>query len=120
MSKFGNRKVSLVIDGKKIIFDSIAERARAVELISDKAITDLVFQPKFLLHDQFIRGGKKIREINYIADFQYQENGELCIEDVKGMQTTEYKLKKKMFLKIYPHRFVESRLIKGRFEKTIY
>jgi hypothetical protein len=34
------------------------------------------------------------RRATYIADFVYEENGETIIEDVKGMATPVYKLKK--------------------------
>jgi hypothetical protein len=34
----------------------------------------------------------------YIADFVYEEAGELIVEDCKGFRTPEYKLKKKLLL----------------------
>jgi hypothetical protein len=39
---------------------------------------------------------------NYVADFQYyRKDGELVIEDVKGMKTPVYRLKKKLVEAIY-------------------
>jgi len=34
------------------------------------------------------------RDMVYISDFNYRENGRLVIEDVKGMRTDLYKLKR--------------------------
>ena len=38
------------------------------------------------------------REVCYIADFVYQENGKTIVEDTKGYRTTDYILKRKMLL----------------------
>lgn len=65
-------------------------------------ISGLELQPEFVLQEAFVRDGKTIQAINYRADFRYFKNGEVIIEDCKGVQTPEYKLKKKMFLKRYP------------------
>ena len=37
-----------------------------------------------------------------MADFRYEENGKLVVEDVKGVRTREYILKRKMFKYRYP------------------
>jgi hypothetical protein len=34
------------------------------------------------------------RQMHYVADFVYEENGKLVIEDAKGFPTPEYKLKR--------------------------
>jgi len=59
----------------------------------------------------FISGtGKKIRPITYIADFVYIENDQTVVEDCKGVLTTEYKLKKKLFQYVhYPLTIKETR-----------
>ena len=54
-----------------------------------------------IIHDSFKRNGKTVRAIKYIADFQYIEDGNIIVEDVKGMKTSVYQMKKKMFLKKY-------------------
>ncbi len=65
-------------------------------------ISNLELQPKFLLQESFQYNNKTERAINYIADFQYiDKNGRTIVEDVKGYKTTEYKLKRKLFLKKY-------------------
>ena len=100
MSKDNSRKT--VIDG--ITFDSKKEAKRYVELQKKQEegeITDLRLQVPFELVPSFtieIDGKKrKRRNIRYIADFTYYENGQKVIEDVKGRKTEIYKLKKKLF-----------------------
>jgi hypothetical protein len=82
---------------------SKAEAKRCDELhILEKAgeITHLTFQPKFPVH---ING---IKVFTYIADFSYfplkPEKGGRIIEDVKGVLTAIYKLKKKAVEAYYP------------------
>ncbi len=99
-SKYGANKCE--IDGIK--FDSRREANRYLELKQlEKAgvISDLQLQVPFVLQDSFVFNGKKIQAIKYIADFTYWENGELVIEDTKGMRTDVYNIKKKMFMYRY-------------------
>lgn len=101
MSKYYNKKV--VIDG--IDFDSKAEGSRYKELkLLEKAnkISHLKVQPRFLLQDSFRKNGKIYRKIEYVADFSYIENGKKIIEDVKGKETEVFKIKHKLFEKMYP------------------
>lgn len=56
------------------------------------------------------KNGRTFRKIEYIADFQYIENGKTIVEDVKGMQTDVFKLKHKIFEKVYTN--LELRIIK--------
>ena len=99
--KYNAKKVK--VDGIK--FDSKKEANRYFELkMLERAgkIKELKLQPKFLLQDGFVRDGEKYRAIFYIADFEYIKDGKKVVEDVKGVRTQTYKLKKKMFLKKYP------------------
>lgn len=52
-----------------------------------------------------INGKKKCveRAVKYVADFVYfdKEKGELVVEDVKGVKTDVYKLKRKLMRSIY-------------------
>ena len=100
MSKYNSRKT--VIDD--ITFDSKKEAKRYVELKKKQEegeITGLRLQVPFELVPSFtieIDGKKrKRRNIRYIADFVYYENGQKVVEDVKGRKTEIYKLKKKLF-----------------------
>lgn len=112
MNKYRNQKT--VIDGHR--FDSKREAERYAELcILVKAgdIKDLVLQPKFPLQDKFKCRGKNIAAIAYIADFQYIETatGSVVVEDVKGMETEAFRIKKKLFLRKYGNE-VDFRIVK--------
>lgn len=101
-SKYRNKKTEL--DG--ITFDSKREAERYAELkLLEKVgeIAHLKLQPEVILQDKFIHKGKTIRAIKYKADFAYfdKATGKSVIEDVKGMETETFKLKKKLFLKKY-------------------
>lgn len=109
MSKYKNKKVQIDM----YVFDSIAESRRYKELaLLEKAgeIENLQLQPKFLLQESFKKNGKTYRKIEYIADFMYEEKGKVIIEDVKGMETKEFKIKRKLFEYKYPD--LELKLIK--------
>lgn len=100
MNKYKNKKVQIDM----YVFDSIAESKRYKELaLLQKAnkIENLQLQPKFLLQESFRKNGKTYRKIEYIADFQYEENGKIIVEDVKGKETEVFKLKRKLFEKKY-------------------
>ena len=99
-NKYHNKKV--IVDNIK--FDSKKEARRYNELkLLEKAgiIKNLQRQVKYELQTSFKYNGKTIRAINYIADFVYEKDGELIVEDVKGIKTDIYKLKKKMLLYIF-------------------
>ena len=109
MSKYKNKKVQIDM----YVFDSIAESRRYKELVLLQRagmITDLQLQPKFLLQESFRKNGKTYRKIEYIADFMYEENSKIIVEDVKGKETEVFKLKHKLFEKKYPA--LELRIIK--------
>lgn len=87
-----------------ITFDSGLEARRYTQLKileAAGAIKNLILQPKFNLMDSFKYNGKTIRAIIYIADFMYEEDGKIIVEDVKGMRTKDYIIKSKLFIKIY-------------------
>ena len=108
--KYRARKTT--VDG--IAFDSKGEANRYGELrMLERAgvISDLQLQPVFILQDAFTDSqGKRWRAISYKADFQYTEGGKSIVEDFKGFETAEFKLKRKMFLKRYQD--VEFRITK--------
>ena len=104
MSKYGNVK-TVTTDGIK--HDSIKEANRWCELkLLERAgvIQDLQRQVKYELFPK--QEGE--RAVYYIADFVYTENGKKVVEDVKGMRTKEYKLKKKMMLYFHGIRIKET------------
>lgn len=108
-SKYHSKKV--VHNG--MTFDSLKEYRRFCELaLLEKAgkIHGLQRQVKFvLIPAQYepdtigkrggVKRGKLLeREISYVADFVYTENGKRVVEDSKGFRTTDYKIKRKMML----------------------
>ena len=101
MNKYHNQKT--IVNG--INFDSKREANRYCELrLLEKAgvIKYLELQPRFLLQPSFRKNRKLHRKIEYIADFSYVENNNLVVEDVKGVETEVFKLKRKMFEYRYP------------------
>lgn len=86
--KYGNERT--VVDG--ITFGSKLEARRYGELkLLEKAgeITHLEIHWPYYLHAHGVKLGY------YEADFSYRENGELVIEDTKGVATSLYKWKKR-------------------------
>ena len=97
MTKYGNRKLTAP-DGQK--FDSVKEYHRwgCLRLLERAgAISNLKRQVKYELIPKQI--GE--RACNYVADFTYMENGRLVVEDVKGVKTDAYKIKKKLMLWVH-------------------
>ncbi|MEG1074908.1 MAG: DUF1064 domain-containing protein [Ruthenibacterium sp.] len=102
MSKYNSQKVTY----NGINFESKKECGRYRELLLlERAgkIQNLMLQPRYTLQEAFRRNGKAIRKIEYVADFCYCADGKSIVEDVKGMKTDVYKLKKKLFLCKYPN-----------------
>lgn len=98
-SKFGN--VPCEQDGFK--FDSKAERTRYIQLVAlMKAgeISNLTCEKKFLKFPLHV-GGIKI--CDYEADFKYTNTatGKVVVEDVKGVRTAVYNIKKKLMLAVH-------------------
>jgi hypothetical protein len=98
-NKYSNEKTEA--HGKK--FDSKKEANRYGELLlleKAGAIKGLGRQVRYqLLPPAVDKDGKTIeRAVEYIADFAYMENGALVVEDVKGMRTAAYVIKRKMML----------------------
>lgn len=106
-NKYHARKCEF--DGE--LFDSLKEKRRWQELLLlEKAgkISNLRRQVKYTLipaqREIILRNGRPIqgkiieREVAYRADFVYEENGQTVVEDVKGMKTRDYILRRKMML----------------------
>ena len=117
-TKYGSKKVTY--DG--MVFDSKGELQRYQDLkILEKCgiIQNLRRQVKFVLiptqrEPDIIgkRGGVKQgkvieKECSYTADFVYEENGQLVVEDYKGYKTEAYKIKKKLMLYMHGIRIKE-------------
>lgn len=94
MNKYKNKKIEKY--GKK--WDSQMELEYYEYLLKTFTKEEILIQPKFELQAKFIYQGKLVRPIYYIADFQINK----LVVDVKGMETTDFNLKKKMFKYKYP------------------
>ena len=99
--KYHNRVV--VVDGIK--FDSKAEHKRYcyLKLLERHGdISDLRLQVPFLLIPrQVAPSGAKERACIYVADFVYSVGGKTVVEDVKGVVTAEYRIKRKLLLQVH-------------------
>ena len=97
-SKYHNKKIMY----DDIKFDSIKEKNRYQQLkLLELAglISELELQKEFVLQPSYVNNNnKRIRAITYKADFVYfdKEKKKYIVEDVKGMRTEIYKLKKKI------------------------
>lgn len=124
-NKYGARKMTAP-DGQK--FDSVKEYHRwgCLKLLERAGeIQDLKRQVKFELiptqreesTEVYKAGPQKglpkpgallEKPCTYVADFTYIENGKLVVEDVKGMKTDAYKIKKKLMLWVHGTRIRET------------
>lgn len=94
-SKYG--AVKQIYDGHR--FDSIKEMNRYKELKlleSAGEISDLHLQYRFTLIESQKGKIRNERPLTYVADFWYVKDGEVVVEDVKGMKTKEYIIKRKL------------------------
>ena len=123
--KYGNKKITA---GNGQVFDSKKEYRRWVELtLLERVgeITNLHRQVSFILipeqrlpgTETYKRGPRKgqvkpgpvlERKVTYIADFMYEQNGKVVVEDTKGMRTKEYVIKRKLMLYKYGIRIKET------------
>ena len=117
-NKYGNRKITR--DG--MTFDSLKEYRRFCELsLLERAgqITDLQRQVTYLLIPcQYepdtigkrggVKRGKLLeREVSYVADFVYTQDGKTIVEDTKGFKTKDYIIKRKLMLWVHGIRIKE-------------
>lgn len=89
---------------KGIKFDSKMECDYYKEVIEELGDEfEIHLQPKYELFAKYEIEGKKVRAINYIADFAIinKSNSTIKIIDIKGFETADFKIKKKMFERIF-------------------
>ena len=102
MSKYNNIKVEY--DGIK--FDSKMERDYYIylqELIKQGIVSEVLMQKDYIIFDGYTKNGKKIRPIIYRADFEvHYQDGSIEVVDIKGFQTHDFRIKKKLFEYRYP------------------
>lgn len=96
-TKYNARKTT--IDG--LVFDSMRESQRWCELqilAAAGKIHSIQRQVPFVLHPAFVHDGKREQATRYLADFTYYEGDTMVIEDVKGVRTAVYRIKRKLLL----------------------
>ena len=98
--------IATTVDGIRFASKKEAQRYGFLKsLARADRLRDLELQPKF----PCVVNGKKI--CTYIADFKYtDEDGNEVIEDVKGVETAIFRLKKKLVESLYP---VEIKVVKS-------
>ena len=106
MTKYHAKKTT--VDG--ITFDSKLEADRFQQLrLLEKAgeISDLRLQPEFQIYQGWIDPdtGEKHKSRFYVGDFWYvdMQNDKFVCEDVKGMETPEFRLKWDYVKSMYRH-----------------
>jgi len=101
-NKYNNKKVT--VDGIK--FDSKQESDYYLylkELQAQEEVKEFTLQPAFELQPKFTKRGINFRAITYKADFHiWLTDGTDYVVDVKGFETADFKIKKKMFEKSHP------------------
>lgn len=117
-AKYGSRKV--MVGGH--VFDSKKEAHRFLQLkaLEDAGkIRNLELQKPFVLipaqrgSSTYTKTGKEKpgrvleRAATYVADFCYEEAGATVVEDVKGMKTKDYVIKRKLMLWVHGIRIRE-------------
>lgn len=108
-SKYGAKKTQV----DNINFHSQAEAKRYRELMLLKRageVTDVQLQPSYVLMPGFKHKatGKRVQAITYKADFLVTyADGHQEIEDVKGVRTPVYLLKKKLFMNLHPDLYIK-------------
>lgn len=108
LQKKGTKYHSRKIEINGISFSSRKEGRRYQELkfMEDKGlISNLELQKRYVIFPK----QKDERKIDYIADFYYiDEKGNEIVEDTKGMRTSTYIIKRKLFKFFYPEiKFIE-------------
>lgn len=100
-----NAKKQICRHGHNHDSKSEAERCDILHILQRKGrISGLQLQVRYELlpatkYEEFSMPNE--RSITYIADFVYQQDGLTVVEDVKGMKTPEYIMKRKMFKRRY-------------------
>ena len=95
-SKYKSRKTHR----NGLLFDSKREADRYTKLLlmlRSGRITALKTQVTF----ELLPKQKNERAVKYIADFVYEQDGEVVVEDCKGVRTRDYIIKRKLMLWVH-------------------
>lgn len=98
------RAVPVVIDGTRFASKAEGARYQKLRLLERNGfISELVCQPSYDLVVNTVKVGV------YRADFRYLQDGRMTVEDVKGLATPVYKLKKRIVEALYNIEIIEVR-----------
>jgi hypothetical protein len=97
-------KLARTVDG--VEFASQAE-ARRYEVLRNREdageIEELELQPHYELQEAFTdNAGHHRAAITYTADFRYEQDGEVVVEEVKGHASRDFSVRMRLFLYQYP------------------
>ena len=96
MSKYGNKRTNGHASKKE------ARRANDLAMLERAGlVTDLKEQVVFVIAPSVVILGRKRPSMKYIADFVYLEDGKQVVEDVKGMRTAVYVLKRHLMASVH-------------------
>lgn len=129
--KFGNKKCSMVFQHQTYEFDSKAEMnhfAILSERLRRFEIEKLKLQPSYQIAEPFKidtdktkSGTSRISRMIYTPDFEYYENGKKVAVEVKGMETTAYKMRFKLFLiSAYEKYGIDTFIVVNKGKETTY
>lgn len=94
-NKYGNKRTE--VDGINFHSKKEANRYGALKLLErGRAISDLRLQPRFKL---FVN--EKL-VTTYVGDFSYQDGGLEVVEDTKGFETADFKIKWALAQALHP------------------
>lgn len=97
------KNIKTVVDGHKFDSKKEARRYQALKLLLQAGrISNLELQKRYeLIPTQRKSDGKAEERCSYVADFVYIEDGVQVVEDVKGVRTEAYRIKRKLMLKVH-------------------
>lgn len=106
MSKYKNKKVAL----NGIEFDSQIESRYYLYLLEQQKkgiVSEFLMQKEYIIFEGYDKNGKKVRPIKYKADFEvHYPDGRIEVIDIKGFETKDFNIKKKLFEFRYPFELI--------------
>lgn len=102
MSKYGNIKTAGYASKREA---TRAQELKILERIGD--ISELREQVAFEIAPAVVLGGRKRPARKYVADFVYLKDGRQVVEDVKGIRTDVYTLKRHLMMAVHGIEVVE-------------
>ena len=97
-------------------FDSQFESKIYIILRDDPRVKILDIHPRYLLQEKYqTKDWRKIRAIEYVSDFLIDVEWDIYVLDAKGRETTDFKIKRKIF----EYRYPDSKLIVAHSQKEL-